>query len=215
MRSRKGTLADRVVQLAKRKEKEKELDHVMLEGHQIENVYWFEYLGSRLQCDGDDKADVNYRMAIAQSVFSSMSHMWTDHRLPLSMKLRLYRCAVCSTFTHACEAWDLTASVKRTINGFNSRCLHVVTKAGYRETATNPAFDLTLAIRRRRMRFLGHVLRMDGSRLLRRALVAYVHGGELMPAGSLLEDCGHTAFADLTRLAADRKRWARKVDALQ
>ena len=30
----------------------------------------------------------------------------------------------------------------------------------YRETATAPAHDLVLAVRRRRLRYLGHVLRM-------------------------------------------------------
>ena len=65
----------------------------MLKGTQVDNVYSFEYLGSRQQCDGDDKADVCYRMIIAQAVFSSLSHMWSDHRLPITMKLRLYELA--------------------------------------------------------------------------------------------------------------------------
>ena len=101
MRSRKGSLADKAVQHAKRVTQEKELDHVFLDGNEIENVYTYEYLGSRLQCDGDDKADVKYRMIIAQSVFNSLRHMWSDPRLPQSMKLRLYRTAVCPTFTLA------------------------------------------------------------------------------------------------------------------
>ena len=75
VRSRKGTLADKAVQKAKRKAKEVELDHVMLESHQIENVYSFEYLACRLQCDGDDWADVQHWIGIAQSVFSTLSHM--------------------------------------------------------------------------------------------------------------------------------------------
>ena len=155
---------------------EKERDHIIMEDEEIENVYYFEYLGSRISCDGDDKADVKYRMDIAQSTFSSLSHIWKDHRLPLSMKLKLYQTSVCSTFTHACEAWNLTDSVKTMINGFNSRCLHVITNKDYRETATNPDVNILLLIRCRRMRFVGHVLRMDEQRLLRRTLEAYVHG---------------------------------------
>ena len=62
-------------------------------------------------------------MDIVQSVFSSLSHIWKDHPLSLAMKLRLYKASVCSTFTHACEAWDLTNEIKRLINGLNSRCL--------------------------------------------------------------------------------------------
>ena len=214
VRSRKGTLADKAVKHAKRVAQEKELDHVFLDGKEIENVYSFEYLGSHFQCDGDDKADVKYRMIIAQSVFNSLRHMWNDPRLPQSMKLRMYRTAVCSTFTHACESWELSISVKRSINGFNSRCLHAITKADYRETATNPIFDLMLAIRCRRMRFLGHILRMDTDRLVRRTLAAYVHGGEHVPPGSLLEDCEPLMFEDLAIQARDRKEWQKRVQAL-
>ena len=154
-------------------------------------------------------------MTIAQSAFSSLSHMWPDHRLPLSMRTRLYELAVCSMLTHACEAWDMTTSVKKMVNGFNSRCLDAITKLGYHVTATNPPFSLNLAIRRRRLRYLGHILRMDTNRLVRRTLKAYVHGGERLPEGSLLEDCDRVSFEELAVLARDRKRWNSMVNNLR
>ena len=61
IRSRKGSLADKAVQHEKRKAKESELEHITLEDNQLENVYSFEYLCSRLQCDGDDMDDVQRR----------------------------------------------------------------------------------------------------------------------------------------------------------
>ena len=147
--------------------KEAELDHVTINGEEIENVSSFEYLGSLIPNDGDDETDVKHRMGIAQSVFSGLFHIWRDHRLPVEMKLRLYVCAVCSTFTHASEAWDLTGSVKKRINGFNSRCLHIITGKDYRDTAVNPDYNLMLAIRKRRLRYVGHILRMEPDRLVR------------------------------------------------
>ena len=132
------------------------------------------------------------------------------------MKLGLYQSAVCSTFTHACEAWTLPDSVRRTINGFNSRCLHVLTGASYRDTATNPPFDLVLAIRRRRMRYLGHILRMKRDRLLRRALEAYLCGGDAgPPEGSLLDDCQDKSLERLTCIANNRGRWDKMVRKLR
>ena len=128
------------------------------------------------------------------------------------MKIRLYRTAVCSTFTHACEAWDLTENVTKMINGFNSRCLHVITKKDFRDTATNPDYDLVLSIRQRRMRFLGHILRMDISRLLRRTLLAYVEGGDSL---LIMQDCGGRNIKQLTKMARDRRQWNRLVNTLQ
>ena len=214
IRSRTGSSADRAVQQAKRKELEGQRSRINIEGEDIDNVYSFEYLGSRIQCDGDDMADVTHRMNIAQARFSSLYHMWNDHRLPTSMKLRLYKSAVCSTFTHSSEAWDMTPRVTRSINGFNSRCLHVITKKSYRSTATAPVYNLVLAIRRRRLRFLGHVLRMDDSRLLKRSLVAYVRGGNAPPTGSLLMDCGNAPISELELAAEDRLAWRRRVEDL-
>ena len=136
-------------------------------------------------------------MNIAQQTFSSLSHIWKDHRLPLSMKLKMYQTSVCSTSTHTCEAWDLTDEVKRTINGFNSRCLHVTTNRDYRETATHPELNILLSIRRKRMEYLGHILFMGDHRLVRRTLAVYVHGGATVANGSLLEDCDTEDFNEL------------------
>ena len=62
--SRIGSLADKAVQKQKRNANESMLEHVVIEGQQLENVYSFEYLGSRMECDGDDRADVKYMMDI-------------------------------------------------------------------------------------------------------------------------------------------------------
>ena len=62
---------DTRVQKQKRIQHEGELGRVTAEGPQVDNVYSFEYLGSRVQCDGDEKADVEYRMVIAQSILEN------------------------------------------------------------------------------------------------------------------------------------------------
>ena len=123
----RGTLTDTAVKTAKRQAAEATLAKVSIGDDILENVLTFEYLGSRLQCDGDDLVDVRHRMDIAQAAFGSLSHLWTDHRLSRETKLRLYRLPVCSSLTHCCTAWALIRTVRRMINGFNSRCLHVIT----------------------------------------------------------------------------------------
>ena len=99
--SRLGTLTDKAVKTAKRRAAEATLGKVQIENNVLDNVYSFEYLGSRLQCDGDDEADVRYRMDIAQAAFAALSHLWMDHRLSRNTKRRLYNLCVCSTLTHS------------------------------------------------------------------------------------------------------------------
>ena len=157
---------------------------------------------------------MGHRLEIAQSAFSTLSHLWADHRLSRTTKLRLYRVCVCSSLTHCCEAWTLTRAVTRSINGFNSRCLHVMTGEHYRKTAIAPAYDLVLAVRRRRLRYLGHVLRMPAERMVRRALMALVSDTIMYPTGSLFSDCQGVALPQLVAMASNRTMWRGKVASL-
>ena len=86
-RSRKGTLADKAVQLKKRKAQAAALEPVVVNGHQLENVLRFEYLGCQFSGDGDDTADIRHRMAVAQERFASLWHIWQYRRLPIPLKL--------------------------------------------------------------------------------------------------------------------------------
>ena len=115
-------------------------------------------------------ADVRIRMAFAHTAFGLLSNLWTDHRLSRALKLRTYHLAVCSTLTHASEARPLTEPVMSSVKCFHSRYVHIITGQDYRVTTTAPEYDLLRAIRQRRLHYLGHVLLMPESRVVRRAL---------------------------------------------
>ena len=85
--SRAGSLADKAVQKEKRKQKETERPWVIVNGTALDNVFQFEYLGSQQQSDGEDNSDIKHRMNIAQATFTSLLHIWPDHRLPLQLKI--------------------------------------------------------------------------------------------------------------------------------
>ena len=152
--------ADKAVKLTKRKASAALLPPVIMEGESLESVYQFDYLGCRFTSDGDDAADMRHRMAIAGEPSRSLNYLWSDNRLPRSLKLCLYAASVCSTLTHGSEAWMLTPRALATLNGFNSRQLHRITGRSYRDEATKPSYDLLTAVRTRRHHWLGHILRM-------------------------------------------------------
>ncbi len=66
--------------------------------------------------------------------------------------------------------------------------------------------DLLRAIRQRRRRYLGHILRMPESRVVRRALIALTGSGT-HPKGSLLMDCQTIPFENIEALAQRRSAW--------
>ena len=128
-------------------------------------------------------------------------------------KLRLYKLSVCSSLTHCCTAWALTRTVTRMINGFNSRCLHVViTGDDYRATATTPVYDLMLAVRKRSMRALPRprtapVPGQDSATLPRRSC----EGRNLLTREQpIFSDCEVDYLYELIETATNRSDWRAK-----
>ena len=56
-------------------------------------------------------------------------------------------------------------------------------------------------VKLRRLRYLGHILRMPERRVVRRALVALAKGGSVYPKGSLFMDCQKMKIHQLVALA--------------
>ena len=85
--------------------------------------------------------------------------------------------------------------------------IHVITGDDYRAISTTPAYNLLLAIRWHRLRYLGHILRMPESRIVRRALMALYY-----PEGNLFMGCPDMDLTQLVTLAMRRKAWNRLVN---
>ena len=163
-------------------------------------------------------------MARACARFGKLHNVWHSGQLELSLKLLLYKHAVVSTLVHAHEAWKLTPGVMKMLNGWNSRCVSVLTgrdiakEAGRRQT-----FDLVSHLRVSRLRWVGHVLRMDDSRYLKQALLATFEANrpgssQTKSSGCLLMDAPKcSSVSELVTLAGvhgDHAEWDRLVHAL-
>ena len=164
---------------------EQTLAVVTIEGQAIGNVYSFEYLGSRMKCDGDDKADVRFRIEISQATFRSLSR---SVRISDFRRIWISGC----TLARYATRWPMPVrpgiTLRTPLRGFNNLCMHSITGQEYMESAINPRNNLMLTIRKRRLRYLGHILRMDENRLVRRTLAVYVNACSAVPEGSLLQD---------------------------
>ena len=69
----------------------------------------------------------------------------------------------------------------------------------------NPPFDLLITNQKRRLRYLGHILRMEPDRLLRRTIIlALTKGSTDYPKPPLFKDVENSTLEDLVRLAKDR-----------
>ena len=75
----------------------------------------------------------------------------------------------------------------------------------------SPAYNLLLSVRQRRLRYLGHLLRLPLDSVVRRTRIAMAGGGNRYPEGSLFMDSQGSELKDLETLAVNRTAWRSKV----
>ena len=226
--ARSNNKTQRVVRRLKKAKAQKQLDQVKMgEGPNkwpFENVFDFCYLGHHFVADGDSLHAVEVRLAMASVRFSELRHLWKSSDISKRFKLQLYESGVCSTvLTHSHEAWKLDEATCRKLRAWNGRNLAVINSGDLpdlndesfrtliRLQTNKPDFDLVAALRVRRLRWLGHILRKDESALIRQVVLRFNEiYPEGLPEGSLLMDAPCDNVSELVELAGnhgDHAEW--------
>ena len=199
-----GTVAIKKAKQTQKEELQKSRPVVHCEGAPLKNVFLFKYLGSIFAADGSQEPDIKRRIGIANTRAGQLRHIFNSKGVSLATKLRLYEAAVVSLFTYGCEAWALTPKTIRQLNGANSRLLARFTGKSAHEEARDPSHDMIKSIRARRLCWLGHILRMKDTRLVK---VAALHQHYHNFAGSLFLDAPNMGIPELQKLVNKRKEW--------
>lgn len=199
------------------------------------------YLGSKFRADGDQKTDIRARIAVAMSTFGKMRNIWASRTTPVKLKIRIYSTGVCSRLTYGSEAWKLDEVVIKMLNGANSRMMARITGTSvvHEQAGVSKSFDIIAKLRARRLQRVGHILRMDPSRMVHQAL-KHIHETRPIPAarrhnintrgyvtnpisvtpsalngGDLLMDVPHKlSWSELKQMATDRDSWRPRVKAI-
>ncbi|XP_076467574.1 uncharacterized protein LOC143298579 [Babylonia areolata] len=79
---------------------------IYIDGHQLNAVEHFTYLGSIISNDATISKDVDHRLSKSSSSFGRLQkRVWQNHSLRLSTKIQVYRAVVISTLLYGSEAW--------------------------------------------------------------------------------------------------------------
>jgi hypothetical protein len=217
VKSRVGTRAEKLVAKGRQVQLQEAAGVVLMRDLRLENVYNFGYLGFNFQADGDRRPAMDQRMAIAKSRFGKLHEVWRDKKLPVFAKVRIYACAVVSVLTYGNEIWRLDAKTLASLRGWNARCLAAMTGRSFRDETVEPTFDLVSRLRSRRLRWAGHILRLEESNLMRKVLLASVELGlesGREQGGILMDALAFDSVEQLLLLAGDRVGWRDSVIAL-
>ena len=202
---------------------------IIVDGEPLEKVEDFTYLGSIVSIDEATHKDINTRLGKAQGAFASLRPIWRSKQLRLETKIRIYSSNVKSVLLYGSECWRVVQSDMKRLDAFNTRCLRricgifwpniISNKDLYKTTKTR---CLTDEIKCRRMRWLGHVLRMEPDRTAKIAL-RWTPPGKRKPGrpkttwrrtitSELAEN--HLTLGEAQHMARDRLKWKQFVAAL-
>ena len=78
---------------------------VTIEGEELEEVAFFNYLGSVIVKSGGTDADVKTRIGKAQSAFNMLKKVWSSREISTSTKVRLFNSNVKSVLLYGAETW--------------------------------------------------------------------------------------------------------------
>ncbi len=132
------------------------------------------------------------------------------------------RSLVISIFLYACESWTLTADLEKRIQATEMRCFRRVLRISYKDHITNevvrsrikqaigPFEDLLATVKRRKLRWYGHVSRSSG--ISKTILQGTVQGGRKKGRQRKrwednIQECTGLSLADTLRLSEDREGW--------
>ena len=151
----------------------------------IEQVTQFKYLGSILNSDNTVDAEVESRIDKASQVFRSLSRLvWYQRKIKVSTKLKLFKAIIIPTLLYGSETWNVLQCHIQRLQVFTNRCLRIITETSLWDKLRNTQLRckskierVDVMIQRRRLQWLGHLKRMENSKLQKKLMVSKIAEG--------------------------------------
>ena len=130
------------------------------DGHSLEEVDDFVYLGAWI---GDSSKDFEVRKAKAWSTLNKMNKLWKSN-MTRKTKVQLFRATVETILLYGSEAWAVTKSLGKRLDGCYSRMLRAALNIRRSDKICNKEVFLpriSEKVRTQRLKLAGHLERHD------------------------------------------------------
>lgn len=188
--------------------------NITVDGTHLSVVDKFVYLGSTISRDGYLDEEILNRIQQASSAFGKLeTRLWTRRGISLKIKLSVYEACVITTLLYASETWTTYRRNIKLLERFHQNCLrHILGISWESHTPDSDvlkqADSLTIEARitRNRMRWVGHVVRQDDTRLPKQLLYGELTGNTRPPykPRKRFKDC---LKSDLSQLKIEESNW--------
>ena len=139
---------------------------ITVNGLALEDVERFIYLGATVCKQGGGEEDIKARLGKARGAFLRLNRVWNSSSVSRRTKIRLYKTLVKPVLMYGCETQKMNEGDAKRIDVFQNRCLRRIMKIKQQDKISNGELlkrakveRLNEEVRRRRWRFIGHILR--------------------------------------------------------
>ena len=145
----------------------------------------FCYLGSVLSNTADIDDEVTARLAKASAAFGMLSRrLWSNHGIPLTTKVAVYRAAVLTTLLYGCETWTPYRRHIAKLDQFHMKCLRRIAHIRWQDLIPNTEVlercgitGIEALLITAQLRWTGHIVRMADSRIPKQAFYGQLAQG--------------------------------------
>ena len=196
---------------------------ILIEGKQLNAVENFKYLGGIVSIDSSIDAEITARIGKATSAFGRLiKRLWTNNGIRLDTKIAVYKAAVLTSLLYGCETWTLNKKQINCLEKFHQTTLRKIARIRWFHKVTNYEVlsrcnidSLQSMIDTARLRWTGHVVRMNNDRIPKALLYGRLatgkpkrgnHNTYLNNVKATLRACSINS-TQLENLASDRNHW--------
>lgn len=166
-----------------------------IKGITVEQVRSIKYLGTIVNNKNNPKEEIKSRIEQARKMFISMRRFFTSN-LSLELKVRMIRCYVFSDLLYGCESWTLDPAIEKKLEAFEMYLYRRILRISWMQEITDEEVlnrmrkqrELMLAIKERKMRYIGHLMQGEKYELLRLIIEGKIQGKSKRRQNSWLED---------------------------
>ena len=146
---------------------------ITIDNYELDDVCQFTYLGSTITDNLSLDTEIDKRIGKAASTLARLTaRVWTSPKLSVKTKMAVYNACVISTLLYGSETWTTYAGQERRLNSFHLRSIRRILGISWQDKVTNADVLSRAGLptkytlpRQRRLRWLGHVRRMEDGRI--------------------------------------------------
>ena len=185
-----------------------------IDNYQLEVVHEFTYLGSTITDNLSLDAELNKRIGKAATTLGRLAtRVWENTKLTTKTKMAVYNACVVSTLLYGSEAWTTYSKQERKLNSFHLRSLRRILGISWKDKVPNTEVlhraglpTMYTLLRQRRMRWIGHVRRMEDGRIPKDILYGELAVGK-RPRGRPQLRYKDVCKRDMKALEIDPESW--------